>query len=148
MKYRILFLFISALLLLPIRVFASGDFIEDYDVSYAISPLGVTTVTQNIRLTNTTDTKFPKQFAVIIDTDKIKNVIAHDNGGQISPIIKQVDGKTEITLAFNEYSVGRNKILPFTLRYENDSITQKIGSIWEVAIPGIRDTESVRSYSV
>lgn len=143
-SYSLIFIFASSF----IPPVYAADFTEDYDVSYAIAPTGVTTVTQNIILTNTTDTKYPKQFSIIIDTDKIKNVIAHDPGGVITPSFKQGDGKTEIALMFNTHVVGRGKPLAFTLRYENGSVTQKIGNIWEVSIPGVKDSESIRSYKV
>lgn len=143
-----IFCFIIAILTIVPRVAAAGEFIEDYDVSYAISPAGITTVTQNITLTNATADQYPKKFTITIDTDKIGNVIAHDKGGVITPDIIQQDGKTEITLTFSQKIVGVGKSLAFTLRYENGSITQKIGRIWEVQIPGLKNPQQVRSYRV
>jgi len=126
----------------------AADFTADYDISYAVSPSGTTIVTQNVTLTNNQTKLYPKQFSIVIDTDKIKNVIAYDNKGVISPKITQADGKTTILLPFNEQVVGMGKTLPFTLRYEHGDIASKYGNIWEINIPGIENDPTIGAYTV
>lgn len=86
----------------PSRVYAVGEFQEDYDVQYAIAPSGVTIVTQNVVLTNKMTNLYPQKYTILIDSVNIRNVIAYDNGGVIRPQIKQEDNKTQIILQFNE----------------------------------------------
>lgn len=132
----------------PSWVAAAGEFQANYDVQYNVSPTGTTISTQTITLTNKLTNLYPQKYSILIDSTNIKNVIAYDKGGPISPEITQRDGKTEILLAFNEKVVGLGKSLQFTLRFENGDIAQKNGTIWEVNIPGIAVDPDIDKYTV
>lgn len=127
---------------------AAGEFLADYDVQYAVAPGGTTIVTQNITLTNQLSNVYPQRYSIAIDSLQIKNILAYDNLGIIKPDIKQVDGKTEITLTFNEKVAGLGKQLPFSLRYESADIAVKNGSIWEITIPGVAPDPDLSRYVV
>lgn len=145
--YSLIFLFAYSFIPVPTAQ-AAGKFLADYDVSYAIAPTGITIVTQTVSLINQETNLYPKQYSIILDTTNIRNIIARDDGGTITPTITQKDGKTEILLTFNKQIVGIGKQLTFTLRYENADIAQKNGSIWEVNIPGISDDPDLGAYNV
>ncbi len=127
---------------------AAGEFSADYDVQYAVAPSGVTIVTQNVTLTNQISNLYAQKYSIVIDSTKVKNIIAYDGGGIISPQITQEDGKTQITLPFNERVVGQGKKLQFSLRYEDSQIASKNGSIWEINIPGVSADPDMASYFV
>jgi transglutaminase-like putative cysteine protease len=129
-------------------VSASGEFQADYNVQYAISPSGLTIVTQNITLTNKQTNLYPQKYSIVIDSTKIKNVIAYDSNQIVPTDISQKNGKTEIILTFNDKVVGLGKQLAFTLRFENGDIAQRNGSIWEVNIPGVAPDADIASYNV
>ncbi|KKU25702.1 MAG: Transglutaminase family protein [Microgenomates group bacterium GW2011_GWA2_46_16] len=129
-------------------VAAAGEFTANYDVSYAIAPTGVTIVTQTVALVNRQTNLYPKQYTILLDTLGVRNIIARDDGGTITPKITQNDGKTEILLTFNKQVVGLGKQTQFTLRYENLDIAAKNGSIWEVNIPGITGDADLGNYNV
>ncbi len=129
-------------------VYAAGEFLADYDVEYAVSPKGTTIVTQNITLTNQLTNLYPKQYSILLDTTRIKNVIAYDSRGVITPEISQKDDKTKILLNFNDNVVGIGKKLTFTLRFENDDIAKKLGFIWEINIPGVANDPDLYTYFV
>ena len=149
MKITLRHLLCLVLLLLPIgSVHAAGEFTANYDVSYAIAPSGVTIVTQTVSLVNRQTNFYPKQYSILLDTINVRNIIARDDGGTVTPAITQKDGKTEILLTFNKQIVGIDKQTEFTLRFENLDIAQKNGNIWEVNIPGITDDEDLGTYSV
>jgi transglutaminase-like putative cysteine protease len=143
-----LFFLLLFVFCLPSRVFASGEFQADYNVQYAIAPSGTTIVTQNITLTNEKSNLYPQKYSIIIDTTKIKNVIAYDNQQIVPTDISQADGKTQIMLTFNDKVVGVGKQLTFTIRFENGDIAQQNGSIWEVNIPGVAPDADIASYNV
>ena len=134
--------------IIPVPVFASGEFQADYDVKYAIAPSGNTIVTQNITLTNKQTNLYPQKYSIILDTTKIKNVIAYDSREIVQTDISQSDGKTTILLTFNDKVVGLGKQLSFTLRFENGDIAQRNGTIWEINIPGIAPDTDIASYNV
>jgi transglutaminase-like putative cysteine protease len=127
---------------------ASGEFQADYTVQYAIAPTGTTIVTQNITLTNKQTNLYPQKYSIVIDSTKIKNVIAYDSNQIVPADISQKDGKTEILLTFNEKVVGLGRQLAFTLRFENGDIAQQNGSIWEVNVPGVAPDADISSYYV
>lgn len=131
--------------LTPVR---AADFTADYDISYAISPTGLAIVTQNIVLTNNQSNLYPKQYTITIDTTDIKNVIAYDDKGVITPSITRKDGKTDIALKFNAQSAGLGKQTPFSLRFEQNDIAALYGRIWEVNIPGVVDDPNIGTYTV
>jgi transglutaminase-like putative cysteine protease len=130
------------------QVYAEGEFRTDYDVDFSVTPAGVTIVTQNVTLTNKLTNLYPKEFSVKLDTQAIQNVIAFDKDGQLHPVTKLIDGKTEIRIAFSDQVVGLGKQQSFTIRYENTEIAQKNGSIWEINIPGIVDSKDLGAYNV
>ncbi len=139
-------LFVS--LSLESSVLAASAFDADYDVDYSVAPSGVTIVTQKVTLTNKETNLYPKQYTVAIDSAKIKNIIARDTAGIITPAITQKDGKTTIGLTFNDQIVGLGKQTSFTLRYENLEIASKNGSIWEIYVPGVADDDTLQNYIV
>ncbi len=142
------FLTIAGVFFFPGKAAAAGEFRADYDVHYAISPAGITIVTQNISLTNNLTNLYPQKYSILIDSENIKNVVASDPSGVITPAIAQKDGKTEIILEFNQQVVGLGKTLQFTLRYEHGDVAQKIGRIWEVNIPGVANDPDLGRYDV
>jgi hypothetical protein len=146
---RFLCILVSFVLLMYIHPLTrASDFSADYDIDYAVSPNGSTIVTQKVSLTNNKTNLYPKQYTIAIDTANIKNVIAYDSKGMITPTITQREGKTEISLQFNEQVVGIGKTLSFELRYEQGDIADKHGNIWEVNIPGIENDPTIGSYTV
>lgn len=148
-RFVYLFIGLFAYLIIPVSpAQAVGEFQADYDVEYSISPTSTTVVTQNISLTNNLTNLYPKEYSILLDTTRIKNVIAYDAKGVIRPKIIQKDGKTEIALTFNEQVVGLGKQLHFTLRFENDDIAKKLGNIWEISIPGVANDEDLARYDV
>jgi len=142
-------LYIWVLLFIPhASVFAAGEFQADYDVQYAISPAGKTIVTQTITLTNKLANFYPKQYSLLVDSDRISSVIAYDDEGVITPIISVKEGRTDIILTFNAKNIGLGKISSFSLRYEHAGIASKNGNIWEVYIPGIANDPDIATYDV
>jgi transglutaminase-like putative cysteine protease len=130
------------------KVHATGEFQADYDVQYAISPTGKTIVTQQVTLTNKLPNFYPQEYSLMLDSDKISNIIAYDDGGIITPAISVKEGKTHIALKFNVRAIGLGKSLPFSLRYEHAGIATKNGSIWELYVPGVLNDPDIGTYDV
>ncbi len=145
---RLIFVFLVSFFFPGTPALASGEFQADYDVQYAISPTGTTIVTQNVTLTNRASNYYPQKYSIVIDSTKIKNVIAYDSKEVVKTDITQTDGKTQIVLAFNDKVIGLGRELPFTLRFENGDVAQKNGKIWEVNIPGVAPDADIASYNV
>ncbi|MBI3385643.1 transglutaminase domain-containing protein, partial [Candidatus Gottesmanbacteria bacterium] len=143
-----LFIFVALFLTFPEYVLAVGEFQANYEVRYDVSPSGSTIVTQSVGLTNKLTNLYPKQYSIIIDSDKISDVIASDGGGVINANVSLKDGKTTITLPFNEQVVGVGKTLSFTLRYQHNDVAHKNGRIWEINVPGVENDPDLGRYRV
>lgn len=144
-----LFICLLAYWLIPPReALATGEFLADYDVQYAIAPSGKTVVTQSVTLTNQLPNFYPQEYSLLLDSDKISNVIAYDDGGVITPSFSVKDGKTEIKLKFNIKAIGLGKSLKFSLRYEHSGVASKNGSIWEIYVPGVINDPDIGAYDV
>ncbi len=130
------------------KAYATGEFQADYDVQYAISPAGKTIVTQQVTLTNKLPNFYPQEYSLVLDSDKISNIIAYDDGGIITPAISVKEGKTHIALKFNVRAIGLGKSLPFSLRYEHAGVATKNGSIWELYVPGVLNDPDIGTYDV
>lgn len=141
-------LLIVFFLFIPLPAFAVGEFKAEYDVLYSISETGKTSVRQSVTLTNLRSNLYAKQYSILIDSEKIKNVTATDGLGSIHPDVALKDGRTEILLTFNEQIVGLGNHLKFTLYYENEEITSRNGRIWEINIPGVVDDPDITAYFV
>lgn len=148
LAFTLLALLVCSLVRPPGIAYAAGEFQADYDVQYAIAPTGKTIVTQHVSLINKLSDFYPKQYSLLLDSDKITNVIAYDDGGIITPGISIKDGKTEISLKFNVKVIGLGKSSNFSLRYEHNGIASQNGSIWEIYIPGITNDPDIGAYNV
>lgn len=144
--YSLILLFVYSLI--PFQVHAVGEFQADYDVQYAVSPTGKTIVTQTVQLTNKLANFYPRQYSLLVDSDRISNVIAYDDGGVITPAISVKDGKTDIALSFNTKTIGLGKSSTFSLRYEHAGIASQNGNIWEIYVPGITNDPDIGTYNV
>lgn len=126
----------------------AANFIVDYAVDYSISNEGKTSVTQQVSLLNQQTNLYAQQYSIVIDSNKITNITAFDKKGSIIPQVTQEENRTSITLNFNEEVVGQGNILKFTLKYDDENIAKKNGTIWEVSIPGIENDEGLGEYTL
>lgn len=127
---------------------ATGEFSANYEVNYSVSSQGTTIVTQNITLINKLTNLYPKRYNILLDSDRIKNVVATDEKGVITPTLAIINGKTEIGLDLNTQNAGIGKVTSFSLRYEHADIAHKNGRIWEILIPGVENDDDLGSYNV
>lgn len=144
----IVILFAVSLFSPALKANATGEFQADYDVQYAVAPTGKTIVTQHVTLINKLPNFYPQEYSLLLDSDKISNVIAYDDGGVITPSISVKEGKTQIALTFNVKAIGLGKALKFSLRYEHSGVANKAGSIWEIYVPGVVNDPDIGDYLV
>jgi hypothetical protein len=131
------------------RVYAAENFLTDYNVTYIVSPNGLTNVVMNINLTNTTsDYYYASSYKVQLGFLNLTNVRAYDSGGTITPIVTKTDSGYTIEFSFNTKVVGIGNKQTFTVTFDTSDIAQNIGKIWEVNIPGIEKQNSFHSFNV
>lgn len=142
-----LLLFLSVVLVLPQKVLADSNFATDYDVVYTVSANAQTHVKINATLTNLTDGYYASSYAIKLGFADIKNVVAYDAIGSITPkITKDIKGST-ITVNFNDRTVGLNSKLIFSIAFDTGEIAENLNNTWNVNIPGIANQEDFSSFN-
>ncbi|MBI5044354.1 MAG: transglutaminase family protein [Candidatus Levybacteria bacterium] len=147
-KILIAFLVFLSILFLTPSVFAADYFTRDYHVLYQVNDEGKTSVTVNVRLTNTTSDYYASSDTITVGFRDIENVLAKDPDGAISPIVKQTDEGTSIEVPFHKKAVGKGKFLDFSVSFDTGDIAEHAGKIWEVNIPGIANADEFASFNV
>lgn len=99
-------------------------------------------------LTNTSDVYYASSYKIAAGFDDIENVNAYDSDGPITPKISKDEKGQTIDLTFNKRVVGLGNKLNFTLSFDTKEITQKVGRIWEVNIPGIAKQADFSTFNV
>ncbi len=137
----IIFLF---LFLFPSNISAAENkkFSVSYDIHYQVAESGLTTVTQNITLTNLTSEFYASQYSSKIGPAKIQNLRAFDRLGPIPLSFK--DGA--LTLTFNDRVYGKDRTLKWKLVFDSPEIAKKIGRLWEINLPPGPSDENLTDY--
>lgn len=136
-------------LLYPSGAFAKGEFTADYSVFYDVSTTGITTVTENINLTNQTDRYYPSSFTLTIGATKITDVEASDSSGALPVEVQNLGKKAQIQVKFsNMQVVGLGKKYNFKLKFNSSDFAQAQGKIWQVSVPKISSSEEIDGYNL
>lgn len=126
----------------------AAEFAFDYQVNYQVRTSGITHVKQDITLTNLVTDYYAQNYTLALNSTAVDAVMARDPVGAITPQTVVNNGQTLITIPFNIKAVGVDNHFTFTIEYDSRDIATKKGKVWEIIIPGIARTESVRSYEI
>lgn len=128
------------------EVFAEGEFVTNYEVTYNVGETGTTIVTQQVELENKTPNFYADQFELKIGSTKITDVQAKDNTGPLETEVKFENNLTTIKVKFNQKVIGAGKTLPWTLSYISNELATKNGQIWEISIPRLARSQDIGKY--
>lgn len=140
-----LFLF---LYIIPTHIFADSDFTTDYAVTYNVMENALTHVTFDITFTNKTSQYYASSYGIQVGFNDIKNVLASDSLGKITPEISKNKDGNKIKFTFNDKVVGLNNKLNFKISFDTPDIAQKSGQIWDINIPGLTQQKEYNSFNV
>ncbi len=141
----IIFLFIS--IVFQPAVLAAEEFATSYNTSYIVGTDGVTDVTQKITLKNLTTQYYATQFSLTIGSTRITDIEAFDPAGPMDVETKKEGNKTTLTVKFNQQVAGKDKTLPWTIRFKSSDFASRQGKVWEVFTPRIAETENLENYN-
>ncbi|KKP79708.1 MAG: hypothetical protein UR81_C0041G0003 [Candidatus Levybacteria bacterium GW2011_GWB1_35_5] len=130
------------------QTLAAKNFSTDYSVTYNVLGSSDTNVNLNITLTNLTENYYASSYDVTVGFDDIRNAIASDNDGKITPIIKKNDQGSIIQIPFNSKILGLNNKLNFNISFNTSEIAQDLKSVWDVNIPGISSSNDFENFNV
>ncbi len=127
---------------------AEGEFKTDIDVSYKVQGSGITTVTNNITLENLFTNLYATAYTLVLDNIKPTNLVASEGGKNLPFDIKTEGSKTNIIIAFPDSLVGKGSKRIFSVSYDDPTIAQRTGEVWEISIPRLSSDSTFSSYKL
>lgn len=134
---------------------AAGEFDTDINVTYQIHETGVTTVTQQITLTNVFSNLYATTYGLTLEGMDPQNIKAYGDGGIVYNTevnrSEKKDGSNSvktvnIKVNFTDAIVGKGKSRNFWIAYEESSFAVRTGEVWEISIPRLSTDNSFNSY--
>lgn len=129
-------------------LFAKGEIESSQHVFYQVLENGKTKVRHEVKLTNLTTNYYASEYTLFLGYSDIDTIAAFDSQGPLKTDITPKDSGTDIHLLFNDQVVGKGKVLAFTLSYVTSETASKNGSIWEVNIPRVKNSEDLSDYTI
>lgn len=128
--------------------YAEGEFKTDIDVTYMVNKTGITTVTNEITLENLFTDFYATAYTFILDNIKPINLTASEGTKNLPLEVKTEGTKTNIVISFPDIKVGRGVKRVFSVSYEDPTIAQRTGEVWEISIPRLSSDSSFSSYNL
>lgn len=143
-------LFFSFLLLIcsTTSVSAEGEFRTDVDVTYKVQESGITTVTNKITLENLFSDFYATAYTFILNNIKPVNFTASEGNKKLPLEVKNDGSKTNLVISFPDAKVGRGVKRIFSISYDDPTIAQRTGEVWEISIPRLSSDSSFSSYNL
>lgn len=118
---------------------ATGEFTLHQKTIYTINPNGSGSASTNTKLINNYSEIYAKEYQIDLSGNNLKNIVGHDElGNIISSVDHQIDS-TSIHLKFNQPQLGKNKETNFTVSYSIDALAVHKGSTWEISLPQLKN---------
>ncbi len=141
-------IFLLLFLLLPSKTLANSRFSVSVDTTYSVSDTGLTHVLVNGTVTNTTDVYYAANYIIQFGFSDIEHIHASDRNGMIQPQVKKTSGGNAITIPFHAIAYGKDKQTSFTFSFDTTDVAKRVGTIWEINIPGIGDQTEFSDFNV
>lgn len=139
---------LSGLLLFPAYVSADNNYQVSADANYNIDSDGNTKVIHSISIKNTSKFKYVSSFRIrFLKIEDIRSIKAFTETTELPVQVKKDDNATIIQVDFKDRIAGIDKVNKFNFSFESISIAKKIGSTWEVSIPGLSDPEEFNEFN-
>lgn len=145
---RGLFLLLTIVsLIFPFSLAAQSEFITDVTVTYDVNSQGITQVKHAVTLTNTLSNIYAASYTLNLQGIKPANIQAFSGEEILTTELETKDSATAIKVNFNDAVVGKGEKRQFTISFTDNSLAEKTGEVWEVAIPRLSNPETFNSYT-
>jgi hypothetical protein len=126
----------------------TGPFTTTLETTYEVNEKGLTTVSHNFTVTNTTPTTFLKEYGIQLHSTTITNTTVTYNKEKIEPQLSSDANTNSIKIVFPDEVVGQGKKRTFALSYQTTDIAAVAGKVLEIHIPPFTSSESYSSRKV
>lgn len=144
----LLLLFFICFFAFPPISFADSNFTTSFDITYTVSPNGITHAQFSGMLENLNETIYAPSYSLKMGFSDMKNVQSFDSLGSITPIIKDDSSGKSITIPFNKKSIGIHNKQYFTFSFDTNELANHVGNIWEINVPGIANQTDFTNFIV
>ena len=147
-KFLIFALFSTFLLIFSPKANASENFHTSYNVTYNLTNSQTSHALFNVSLTNQTTQFFVSSYKMQFSFSDMKNVSVSEDGSKIPFKLTPNDNGTLLEIDFKDKVVGRGKARNFTVGFDTSEVSQNLGAVWEVNIPGAQKYSSIDDFNV
>jgi len=121
---------------------ALAKFSTNYQVNYTVYRSGTTHVKFFVNQVNNLSVVYATEFSLNVNHTKISNIRVSDEGTSLKPDVIKTHNGSVISFPFINKVVGKDKKHFFTIEYDTEDVTAKIGNTWEINIPKIEPDEN------
>ena len=129
-------------------VSALAKFSTKYQVNYTVYSSGTTHVKFLINQVNNLSVVYATEYSLSINHTKISNVRVSDENLSLIPSVIKTRNGSIISFPFVNKIVGKDKPHFFTIEYDTEDVTNKIGNTWEINIPKLDPDENTVDYNI
>ena len=127
--------------------YMAQQFISNSTVTYDVGIDGVTTVTHDINLENTTSGFYASSFTLSLTGIAPINPQAYEGLQNLPVDVTKDNGSTTLNVKFPDAVVGQGSKREFFLTFQDKTLVAKTGEIWEITTPKLADPNSFDFYS-
>jgi transglutaminase-like putative cysteine protease len=125
-----------------------GDFETSLQTSYVVQDTGTTTVLHTFAVKNLKPTTYLKEYTLTTNFPQLQKVGASSNTKDITPIVKNEQAKTILTIPFQDEVVGQGKTRTFKVQYDIPNMAVVAGQVLEVQLPPLTSPDTYSSHIV
>lgn len=125
----------------------ANQFVSNSTVTYDVALDGTTTVTHEISLQNKTSDFYAASYTLNLTGISPLDPVAQEGNDMIPVKVTHNNGTTSIEVDFSDAVVGEGSTRDFTISFQDKTLVNKTGEIWEITAPKLADTNSFDYYS-
>lgn len=141
-------IFLFSFVLFTHQAHADTNFDTSFTGTYAVQPTGITHGTFTVTLKNLTDRYYPTSYALQLGFADIENIRASDSEGAIAPVVKKTTDGQELHFTLNHRAIGLGAKETITFSFDTPNVATENGNVWEVNIPGLKNSSDFSKFSV
>jgi transglutaminase-like putative cysteine protease len=127
------------------EVFAEDDFSVDIKSNYDVDKSGLTTVSNQITITNLKDNEVASNYHLKLLQLDIFDLKAFDTHGKLDVNEKSTQDEINLEIFMKNLTIGKGKTNTFTVQYKTKYVAYKVGNIWNVQIPSSQSDHTTQS---
>ncbi len=131
-----------------LKTIYASDYVTDTEVTYDIAKDGTAKVTYDIQVENTSENSLSQGYILKLSHITPSDIVVSEDGNISSPELSSNDDDTTIILRFLKPIIGKGKKKNIEVSFKTDSIAQKSGEIWDIALPKVTPDLELRDYNV